>query len=136
MVDARWGGLVLLDVPSVGRPAGTRGAGGGDARIWIRRNQFHRRNLSALARIENALGREEDLRLKAREARSVAAAVSNKARAIATPHNQDLLISAKPEPDPASHPITDFCSCFKALPQFRLGSHVGADSHRRPKLAE
>ena len=49
------------EVMEVGHPEWTRT----DARIWIRRNQLHRRNLDSLTRCELALGLEEDLKKQA-----------------------------------------------------------------------
>src|SRR6476659_1177435 len=51
------------EVMEVGHPEWTRT----DARIWIRRNQLHRRNIDGLTRCEIALGLEEDLKKQADE---------------------------------------------------------------------
>lgn len=75
----------------VGEPYWTRT----DARIWIRRNQLHRRNLDSLTRIEIALGLEEDLKDKAKENNRMSAAAAREVRALTlvacTKSEQDIL---------------------------------------------
>ncbi len=75
-----------------------------DVRIWIRRNQLHRRNLDSLTRCELALGLEGDLREKGLAAKRAAGEAFGRGQEKVVPISAQAIASPGLEPEPTPKP--------------------------------